>query len=77
MIEEIPIEFTTDNVGFGLDFLPAATNGGDNSLPTVGALVATNYLSEYAGNPDAQAQVQTNIGVLTTNLLAHYILAST
>lgn len=40
-----------------------------------GALLVANKLSEYAGDPTAQDEVQRNIGLGQTDPLAYYILA--
>ncbi|WP_027996485.1 hypothetical protein [Simplicispira psychrophila] len=40
-----------------------------------GALLTTNRLSEFAADPAAQADAQTNLGLGTVDPLAYYILA--
>ena len=40
-----------------------------------GALLVTNRLSEFAADPAAQADAQTNLGLGVADPLAYYILA--
>ena len=47
---------------------------GEDGDPS-GALLVANKLSEYAGDPTAQDEVQRNIGLGQTDPLAYYILA--
>ena len=57
----------------------AADGGGGGGVPgevdPSGALLVANRLSEYAANPAAQTQAQTNLGLGISDPLAYYILA--
>ena len=48
---------------------------GRDAAAVTGALTVDNRLSEFASDPAAQAEVQTNIGLGATDPLAYYILA--
>ena len=48
---------------------------GRDANEVAGALVEANRLSEYAGKPEAQQEVQQNIGLGMVDPLAYYILA--
>lgn len=48
---------------------------GRDANEVAGALVEANRLSEYAGQPEAQQEVQQNIGLGMVDPLAYYILA--
>ena len=48
---------------------------GRDANEVAGALVEANRLSEYAGKPEAQQEVQQNIGLGVVDPLAYYILA--
>ena len=48
---------------------------GRDANEVAGALVEANRLSEYAGKPEAQQEVQHNIGLGVVDPLAYYILA--
>lgn len=48
---------------------------GRDANEVAGALVEVNRLSEYAGKPEAQQEVQQNIGLGVIDPLAYYILA--
>ena len=48
---------------------------GRDAAEVTGALKESNRLSEYAGKPEAQQEVQQNIGLGVVDPLAYYILA--
>lgn len=48
---------------------------GRDANEVAGALLEANRLSEYAGKPEAQQEVQQNIGLGMVDPLAYYILA--
>lgn len=48
---------------------------GRDAAEVTGALKESNRLSEFAGKPEAQQEVQQNIGLGVVDPLAYYILA--
>lgn len=68
---EIIIEVDTD-----VEVLEAAVQGPPGPAGGAGgALLVTNRLSEFAADPAAQADAQTNLGLGAVDPLAYYILA--
>lgn len=60
-------------VAVGVQGVPGPPGRDANEV--AGALVEANRLSEYAGKPEAQQEVQQNIGLGMVDPLAYYILA--
>lgn len=60
-------------VAVGVQGVPGPPGRDANEV--AGALVEANRLSEYAGKPEAQQEVQQNIGLGVVDPLAYYILA--
>ena len=68
---EIIIEVNTD-----VEVLEVAAQGPPGPAGGAGgALLVTNRLSEFAADPTAQADAQSNLGLGAVDPLAYYILA--